>query len=102
MDPLSQKVVARYLSAKDNFKQQKPDQWGASVQYANGERHDWGIKAMGEGKFVLEVKTPKGIFRAKKDFADMKGAERYADKYIEKAHGWDLLEKDLGKDFHKV
>jgi hypothetical protein len=102
MDSIVHRVVARYLAATTNFKQHGKDQWFARVEYATGETHDWGIKQVGEKKFKVEVRTTGGLQQANKDFPDFASAEHFADKFIEKAHGWDLLDKALPKDFHKV
>ncbi len=86
-----------------HWRQHGGDQWGASVQYADGQKHDWGIiKEMASGRFTLEVKTPSGIFRVKRDFDTLSAAEKYANRFIERADGWEKLEAALSKDFHKV
>ncbi len=87
-----------------DWTKQGGSQWGRSVQYANGDKHDWAIKQMGERRFLLAVNLPKGVgvFHAKKTFDTLRSAERYADRFIERADGWQWLERALPKDFQKA
>lgn len=99
MDPLALRVAERYLRAKGNFIQRHKDQWQGRVQYADGTTHNWWIKQLANGKFIAEVLTPGGRHKSKKEFDDFASAERFADKFIEKAHGQDLLKKALPSEF---
>ncbi len=78
------------------FTRRFPDEWHASVRYADGSRFDWGIKAL-SGQFVLEARhaghadEPGGVVRHKKVFPDLLAAQKVAARFIERADGERLL-----------
>ena len=85
-------------------------QWGAAVQYADGQRHDWSVKEIKRHawapsplpEFVVEVKNPKGVFQAAKTFDSLIAATKYADRFITHAGGWLKLASELTENFHRV
>jgi len=79
---------------------EKGGKWVQRAQYAGGEKHEWTVAESGD-KFTVTVKTPKGTFKAKKDFGSLEQAQKYAWKFIDKANGNEMLEEALAKDFSK-
>jgi hypothetical protein len=71
------------------------------VQYADGTRISYGTFEDGE-KFGVEIKTPDGVFKANKSFDTKDAAQRYVNKFVDKANGHELLEKALAKDFKRA
>jgi len=94
------RVALNLVAAKVDFTE-KGGKWLSHVQYAKGEKHEWEIAKSGD-KFTAKVKTPHGTFKAKKTFDELEQAQRFATRFIDKAHGHELLEKALDKDFTKA
>ena len=84
--------------AKGSDWTEKGGKWLRRAQYATAGKHEWEISKAGE-KFSVSVKTPDGSHKAKKHFDSLEQAQRFADRFIEKANGDKLLEEALGKDF---
>jgi hypothetical protein len=70
------------------------------VQYSGGPTHTWTVE--GEGKsFTVQVKTDEGTWKAKKTFPSLESGQRFAWRYIDKAHGAEVLKADLTTSFKK-
>lgn len=104
MNSIASRVASRTLLAvKMDPKdwKQSGNQWMYTVRYSGGKAYDWAIKKNGE-KFVLGVRTPEGDkYETKKDYDSKETAMRVAWKFINRADGADLLEKELGSKFQK-
>lgn len=91
---------ALHVAAKVEWTQ-KGGKWVARVSYAGGAKHEWTISESGSG-FSATVKTPKGTFKRKKSFNSLEQAQRFADRFIDRANGHEMLEDSLDKDFQEV
>lgn len=91
---------ALHVAAKVEWTQ-KGGKWVARVSYAGGAKHEWTISESGSG-FSATVKTPKGAFKRKKSFNSLEQAQRFADRFIDRANGHEMLEDSLDKDFQEV
>jgi len=77
--------------------------WLRRAQYAGGAKYAWGIWYSDvAGKYGVEVETPDGCYQRKKTFDSLEQAQRFADKFIEKANGHEALADVLESEFKAV
>lgn len=102
-------LSSRLKTAGVNWTEVPGGAWLTKVQYASGIKHSWGIEEL-DGEFWLEVDIPNSgdvggnhiVYRCKKPFQSLEKAQKYAAKFIDKAHGQELLEAVLDKDFKRL
>ena len=74
-------------------------QWFNRVQYADGNEYVWGILQDAPDEFVIEVLLPArgGVLQRVKRTATLAQAQRFANKFIERADGQEALELAIEK-----
>lgn len=91
------RTLADRLAAKVDWAK-KGDKWMARAEYSDGSKYEWSITD--EGK--VSVKTPKGSYDCKKDFAGLDAAKKYCARFIDRADGGRQLEDVLSHDFTRA
>ena len=93
-------IAARLAVKAASFFTRHGSTWVSRVVYANGKAYDWAVVLVGE-RFIVETRSGSSVLQAKKRFATLTQAQKFAARFIDRADGEHLLRAATDADKFK-